>query len=353
MRILFIASKFLSGCILLPPSLCVSHLKVTLTSECRGEVELWLTSPMGTKSKLLSKRPFDLDVAGFHAWPFMSVHFWGEKANGTWTLTVHSGNAVDLGLVPSAMGPKYEYSSAPVISGMLVSLIGWSLTFYGVSTKPPHHPSRQQSTLPSRGPRERQIHPLASMLGEHEPVVPPPLPIPFGSKTSISFSPEAYAVELGDKPPPPPPPPFPLPFGSDFLDIWSDHAVDAVSEGEGTVIGGSGGYQSNGKWYNNLHNVYQAPPSKPKTANSLDPSQIFHSAYLGGYGLERLNSPRKSNAGGGGGGGVSAGWQRIEPNRQSAVKSVKSSAGWWLREEGDGSTVVTLALKSVSKGHLA
>ncbi|KAH9286625.1 Furin-like protease 1, isoforms 1/1-X/2 [Echinococcus granulosus] len=296
------------------PSRGVAYLehvqaKVTLTSDCRGEVELWLTSPMGTKSKLLSKRPFDLDVAGFHAWPFMSVHFWGETANGTWTLTVHSGNAV-------------------------VSLIGWSLSLYGVSTKPPHHPSHQQPVLPTRGPRERQIHPLASMLDEHDPGVPPPPPVPFSPKTSVSFSPEAYAVGLGGKPPPPPPPSFP--FGSDFLDIWNDHIVDVVLEGEGAMVGGSGGYQGNGKWYDSLHHVYQMPPPKPNTKNNLDASQTYHSVHSGGYGLERLNSPRKSNSGGGGG------WQRIELTRQSAVKSVKSSAGWWLKEEGNGSATITV-----------
>ncbi|KAL7062130.1 hypothetical protein AAHC03_01894 [Spirometra sp. Aus1] len=81
--------------------------KVTLTSDRRGEVELWLTSPMGTVSKLLSKRPFDLDVAGFHAWPFMSVHYWGELANGTWTLTIHSGNA----LPKSASKPPQSFET--------------------------------------------------------------------------------------------------------------------------------------------------------------------------------------------------------------------------------------------------
>ncbi|KAM7539931.1 hypothetical protein Aperf_G00000040082 [Anoplocephala perfoliata] len=288
--------------------------KVTLTSDCRGEVELWLTSPMGTKSKLLSKRPFDLDVAGFHAWPFMSVHFWGEMANGTWTLTVHSGNAV-------------------------VSLIGWSLTLYGVSIKPPHHPSLTKSiTHPNspRGARERQLHPLASMLEEHGPAVLPPKPPPsigFGGKSpSASFSPEAYAVELEGKLPIPPSP-FPLPFGSDFLDIWGDSMVED-----------GGGYQGNGRWYdtNNIHGAYQMPHSGSRTG-----LQQYPNPYPGGYGLERLNSPRKSNTGGSdnvGGGG----WQRIELTRQSAVKSVKSSSGWWLKDEGNRvTTTSTIALSSL------
>ncbi|CAL8074020.1 unnamed protein product [Calicophoron daubneyi] len=93
--------------------------KVTVSSAQRGEIELWLTSPMGTVSKLLSKRPKDVDVAGFHAWPFMSVHFWGELANGTWKLTVHSGNAV-------------------------VSIHDWILILYGTSSPPPMHDSTQR-----------------------------------------------------------------------------------------------------------------------------------------------------------------------------------------------------------------
>ena len=211
-----------------------------------------------------------------------------------------------------------------------VSLIGWSLSLYGVSTKPPHHPSRQQSML-----RERQVHPLASMLEDHDrgiaPPPPSPLPLPLPSppnvnpKPSASFSPESYAIELGGKPPPPPP--FPLSFGSDFLDIWDDHVV---SGGEERPIGR---HQSNGKWYDNLQSVYQAPTSSGNNLGS------YHIAYPGGYGLERLNSPRKSNVGGG--------WQRIELTRQSAAKSVKSSSEWWLREEGNASSPMLPSLLAI------
>lgn len=90
--------------------------KVTVSSAQRGEIEIRLTSPSGTVSKLLSKRPKDIDVAGFHVWPFMSVHFWGEMANGTWKLTVNSGNAA-------------------------VSVHEWALVLYGTNTPPPLHGS--------------------------------------------------------------------------------------------------------------------------------------------------------------------------------------------------------------------
>ena len=53
----------------------------------RGDVELTLTSPSGTRSTLLPFRDFDfVNDEGYDDWPFMSVHFWGETPVGTWTL---------------------------------------------------------------------------------------------------------------------------------------------------------------------------------------------------------------------------------------------------------------------------
>ncbi|CAH8579658.1 unnamed protein product [Schistosoma margrebowiei] len=110
--------------------------KVTLSSVQRGEIELWLTSPAGTISQLLSKRPKDIDVAGFHAWPFMSVHYWGELANGTWKLTVKSGNAVVL-------------------------IHDWSLILYGTNTPPPSVPSSSHRRGVRQLPRNQESNPSA------------------------------------------------------------------------------------------------------------------------------------------------------------------------------------------------
>ena len=53
----------------------------------RGDVELTLTSPSGTRSTLLPFRDFDfVNDEGYDDWPFMSVHFWGETPVGTWAL---------------------------------------------------------------------------------------------------------------------------------------------------------------------------------------------------------------------------------------------------------------------------
>lgn len=43
---------------------------------------------MGTTSTLLFERPRDVLNANFDDWPFLSVHFWGEKAEGQWMLQV-------------------------------------------------------------------------------------------------------------------------------------------------------------------------------------------------------------------------------------------------------------------------
>ncbi|CAL4066188.1 unnamed protein product, partial [Meganyctiphanes norvegica] len=40
--------------------------KVSLTADRRGEIEIYLTSPAGTKSTLLAQRPHDSSRSGFH-----------------------------------------------------------------------------------------------------------------------------------------------------------------------------------------------------------------------------------------------------------------------------------------------
>ncbi|KAK6635926.1 hypothetical protein RUM44_001180 [Polyplax serrata] len=63
---------------------------ITLNASRRGDVEIFLTSPMGTRSMILSKRSKDDDHRdGFIKWPFMMTHSWGEYPQGTWLLEVN------------------------------------------------------------------------------------------------------------------------------------------------------------------------------------------------------------------------------------------------------------------------
>ena len=62
---------------------------ITLKAKRRGDTIIYITSPLGTRSLLLSKRPLDEDSeTGFHKWPFMTTHAWGEKSNGIWKLEI-------------------------------------------------------------------------------------------------------------------------------------------------------------------------------------------------------------------------------------------------------------------------
>lgn len=90
--------------------------KISLRFFPRGNLRILLTSPMGTTSTLLFERPRDVISSNFDDWPFLSVHFWGEKSAGRWTLQiVNAGN---------------RHVNQPGI------LKKWQLIFYGTAINP-------------------------------------------------------------------------------------------------------------------------------------------------------------------------------------------------------------------------
>lgn len=66
----------------------VEHVTVSVGIEHakRGQLEILLTSPAGTVSRLAELRP--LDTSANLNWTFMTVRNWGENALGTWRLSV-------------------------------------------------------------------------------------------------------------------------------------------------------------------------------------------------------------------------------------------------------------------------
>lgn len=69
----------------------MEHVQAVITANAsrRGDLEMFLISPMGTRSMILSKRTNDDDHRdGFTKWPFMATHTWGEYPQGVWTLEV-------------------------------------------------------------------------------------------------------------------------------------------------------------------------------------------------------------------------------------------------------------------------
>ncbi|KAF6021614.1 PCSK2 [Bugula neritina] len=88
---------------------------ISVKSTRRGNIQMHLTSPMGTKSMILSKRPKDDDSSeGFTKWPFMTTHSWAENPTGTWVLEVMLDTED-----PSEMGLLRDFSL--VLHGTKVS----------------------------------------------------------------------------------------------------------------------------------------------------------------------------------------------------------------------------------------
>lgn len=75
---------------------------VTLKASYRGNVVMFVTSPMNTTTMVLSQRPNDDDHKnGFTRWPFMTTHTWAENPRGLWKLQISmapgKNNAMDTG----------------------------------------------------------------------------------------------------------------------------------------------------------------------------------------------------------------------------------------------------------------
>lgn len=112
--------------------------KISLRFFPRGNLRIDLTSPLGTTSTLLFERPRDILSSNFDDWPFLSVHFWGEKVDGLWTMTVHNG------------GNRHVNQA-----GILKK---WQLIFYGTATNPIRLRSAQsQPSPPFAIPQQQQV----------------------------------------------------------------------------------------------------------------------------------------------------------------------------------------------------
>ncbi|KFM81220.1 Neuroendocrine convertase 1, partial [Stegodyphus mimosarum] len=76
-----------NGCLGTPGEInYLEHVEVTLDIDYnhRGALDIYLFSPSGTVSMILSRRERDSSAIGFKNWTFLSVHFWGENPAGQW-----------------------------------------------------------------------------------------------------------------------------------------------------------------------------------------------------------------------------------------------------------------------------
>ena len=136
----------------------LEHVQLLLSLDYtrRGDLVVYLTSPMGTKSCLLSPRKEDLSDEGFTKWPFMTTHSWGEDPRGTWTLEIK-----DLGDNRPNHGTLTE----------------WQLILHGTREKPNHqpieHPEKPRDSVPvPDSPVPPQLHQVPS--GPTYTFAPPP-----------------------------------------------------------------------------------------------------------------------------------------------------------------------------------
>lgn len=116
----------------------IEHVQaiVTLNSTRRGDLILFLTSPMGTRSMILNRRPFDDDDKnGFVRWPFMTTQTWGENPRGEWKLEAKFYNETDPNDNLSLRDNRtlISKSSAPLQTGFVKE---WRLMVHGTSEAP-------------------------------------------------------------------------------------------------------------------------------------------------------------------------------------------------------------------------
>ncbi|XP_048473058.1 furin (paired basic amino acid cleaving enzyme) a [Rhincodon typus] len=64
--------------------------RITLSYNRRGDLAIFLTSPMGTRSTLLAPRQHDYSSEGFTDWAFMTTHSWDENPSGEWVLELEN-----------------------------------------------------------------------------------------------------------------------------------------------------------------------------------------------------------------------------------------------------------------------
>lgn len=102
----------------------VERVAVTLnaTHAYRGDLEIILTSPAGTVSRLMGQN-FD-GGTNYVDWTFTSVRHWGESASGNWTVRVADRMSGDLGTLNSVAVRLY----GSVVPGARVASAGATLT---------------------------------------------------------------------------------------------------------------------------------------------------------------------------------------------------------------------------------
>jgi len=94
-------------------NLRVEHVtvKVSIGTVPKGQIEVTLTSPSGTVSRLAEKNSDSTNR--YTGWTFMTVRNWGENSRGTWTLKVADRSAGTVGTLTAAEVTIYGTGNPP------------------------------------------------------------------------------------------------------------------------------------------------------------------------------------------------------------------------------------------------
>lgn len=95
------------------------EVDVVITHPYRGDLEMFLTSPSGTQSKIAATRSDSGD--NYNHWVFTSVAHWGENPQGTWSYKVADRYSSDVGSLSSWTLTIYGHIAYPA------SVSDWSL----------------------------------------------------------------------------------------------------------------------------------------------------------------------------------------------------------------------------------
>ena len=109
-------------------NLRLEHVTVSVkaTHPYRGQLEWWLTSPSGVRSRLARSR--GNDTGANLDWTFMSTHFWGERSEGDWKLQVYDTNLADAGTLDEA---TITFYGTPATGGLPAPIITSDLIIVG------------------------------------------------------------------------------------------------------------------------------------------------------------------------------------------------------------------------------
>lgn len=99
-------------------------VSVSMKHDNVNAIEISLTSPMETNSIVLHTRGSAANPIILTNWPFMSLHFWGEAPNGTWTVTIrNTGSAQNTGEITRIQLELYGTGTDDSIDWVLIVAI--------------------------------------------------------------------------------------------------------------------------------------------------------------------------------------------------------------------------------------